>query len=319
MNTRRFATFAWINVVYNLFVIIWGGFVRASGSGAGCGAHWPACNGQLIPRDPSIETLIEFSHRVTSGIALLMLLALVIWAFRIFPAGHRVRRAAVASGVFMVIEAAVGAGLVLLELVAYSEEVARAYWMMGHLVNTFLLMAALTLTAWWGSGGEGVTLRGQGMLVVSFWIAFAGMLVLGASGGIAALGDTLAIGGGISPAESAVVAALIELRILHPIIAIIAGALVVWFAWLARTQRTSPDTLRLSTLLFVLYGLQLALGSLNVALKAPIWLQMVHLLMTNFIWITLILLAASALTSSLLVGAQKVRNYPFDGLTADNS
>jgi len=319
MKSSRFGTFAWFVLIYNLFVIIWGGYVRASGSGAGCGAHWPVCNGELIPREPELETLIEYSHRLTSGLALLLLLALVIWAFRAFPARHRVRRAAVAAGVFMLIEAAIGAGLVLLELVAYSEEVARAYWMVGHLMNTFLLMAALALVAWWGSGKEGITLRGQGIITTSFWVAFAGMLVLGASGGIAALGDTLALGGGISPAESAVVATLVELRIWHPIIAIVAGALVVWFGWEARRRRTSVQTVRLSTMLFVLYGAQLLLGSLNVALKAPVWLQMVHLLMTNLIWVTFILLGAAALSRSLLNVPPNVRNYPVGQLTTGKS
>lgn len=315
MKTTRFGAFAWFVLIYNLFVIVWGGFVRASGSGAGCGAHWPVCNGELIPREPALETLIEYSHRLTSGLALLLLLALVIWAFKAFPARHRVRKTAVAAGVFMLVEAAIGAGLVLLELVAYSEEIARAYWMVGHLMNTFLLMATLALTAWWGSGHEGITLRGQGIVTTSFWIAFAGMLVLGASGGITALGDTLALGGGISPAESAVVATLVELRIWHPIIAIAAGALVVWFGWEARRQRTSAQTVRLSTILFALYGTQLLLGALNVALKAPIWLQLVHLLMTNVIWIVFILLGAAATSRSLLARQSNAGNYPVGQLT----
>lgn len=319
MTAKRFGPYAWIVLAYNLFVIVWGGYVRASGSGAGCGAHWPACNGELIPRGAAMETLVEYSHRLTSGVALIMLLMLVVWAFVAFPARHRVRRAAVAAGVFMLIEAAIGAGLVLLELVAYSEEIARAYWMVGHLMNTFLLMAALTLTAWWGSGHEGITLSGQGSVGWSFWIAFVGMLILGASGGIAALGDTLAIGGGISPTESAVVATLVELRIWHPIIAVVAGALVVWFGWLARTRRSTPETVRLSTLLFVLYGAQLLLGALNVSLKAPIWLQMVHLLMTNLIWITLISLAAAAMTISLQTRETNVSNYPVGQLTTGKS
>lgn len=319
MNAKRFGPFAWFVVFYNLFVIIWGGYVRASGSGAGCGAHWPVCNGQLIPREPAIETLIEYSHRLTSGLALILLAVLVIWAFRVFPSRHRVRRASVAAGIFMLIEAAVGAGLVLLELVAYSEEVARAYWMMGHLLNTFLLMASLTLVAWWGAGNEGAVLRGQGMVGVSFWIAFAAMLILGASGGIAALGDTLTLGGGISPAESAVVATLIELRIWHPIIAIGAGAMVAWFAWTARTRRTTARTVRLSTTLFVLYGVQLLLGALNVSLKAPIWLQMVHLLMTNLIWIVFIVLGATAMGQSLRDRNTNVSNYPVGQLTTPGS
>lgn len=303
-------------VVWNLVVIMWGGYVRASGSGAGCGAHWPACNGEIIPRSPSFETLVEYSHRLTSGIALIGVLILVIWAFRAFPSGDRVRKAAVASAIFLLIEAAIGAGLVLFEYVAYSEEIARAYWMVGHLINTFLLMASLVLTAWWGGGKSGVTLRGQGSVGVSFWVAFAGMFVLASSGGIAALGDTLHIGGGISTTESAVVALLVELRILHPIIAVLAGLLVVWFGYTARTKRPSTDTKRLSTWLFVLFGSQLLIGALNVTLMAPVWMQMVHLFVTNMIWLVFILLGASAMATSLLVKGSSVSNYPVGELTA---
>jgi len=303
VSLNRFARYTWGVVALNLFVIVWGGFVRASGSGAGCGAHWPACNGQLIPRAESVETLIEFSHRVTSGLALLAVVLLLIWAWRAYPRGHVVRVGAVYSMVFMVIEALIGAGLVLLELVAYNVSIARAYWMAGHLVNTFLLVGALVLTAWWASGGERLQVRRQGAVWTTLLLAILAMMVLGASGAVTALGDTLVLGGGISPEESPIVATLVDLRIYHPIIAFVAGAFVALAAWLARVQRQSATTLRLSTWLFGLYGLQLTLGALNVALKAPIWLQMVHLFMTNVIWILLVLLVAAALDHRLAAGS----------------
>ena len=145
--------FAWGVLAYNLAVILWGAYVRASGSGAGCGAHWPLCNGEVIPRAPSVATLIEYSHRLTSGLALLGVVALLVWTWRACAAGHPARRGAVLSLLFIITEAAVGAGLVLFELVADNATMARAMFMAAHLVNTFLLVAALTLTAWWLSGG----------------------------------------------------------------------------------------------------------------------------------------------------------------------
>lgn len=292
---KRFSTFAWGVLGFNILVIVWGAFVRATGSGAGCGSHWPLCNGELIPRAPQIETLIEFSHRITSGIALFGVVALMIWAMRLYPARHRVRRAANASMFFMILEALVGAGLVLFEYVAHNVSIARAYWMAGHLVNTFFLLAALTLTAWWSTGAAPMRLRGQGALLWSFVAAVVGMFVLGASGGITALGDTLVLGAGITPEESPVVATLVDLRIYHPIIAFVVGGLVFLAAWLARSQRTDATTQRLATVVMGLYATQLVLGALNVALKAPVWLQMLHLLMTTSIWILLIVLSASAL------------------------
>lgn len=292
---KRFSTFAWGLLGFNILVIVWGAFVRATGSGAGCGSHWPLCNGELIPRAPQIETLIEFSHRITSGIALFGVVALMIWAMRLYPARHRVRRAANVSMFFMITEALIGAGLVLFEYVAHNVSIARAYWMAGHLVNTFFLLAALTLTAWWSIGAAPMRLRGQGALLWSFGAAVVGMFVLGASGGITALGDTLVLGAGITPEESPVVATLVDLRIYHPIIAFVVGGLVFLAAWLARSQRTDATTQRLATVVMGLYAAQLVLGALNVALKAPVWLQMLHLLMTTTIWILLIVLSASAL------------------------
>lgn len=301
---RRYAQFAWGVVVANVIVIIWGAFVRATGSGAGCGDNWPLCNGEVIPRPERIETLIEFSHRVTSGLALLAVAALLIWAFRAYPKGHIVRKGAAWSMFFMVLEALIGAALVLLQYVAFNISLGRAIWMAGHLVNTFLLLAALTLTAWWAQGGQPLRLRGQGAVGWTLLLAFIGMLMLGMSGAITALGDTLVITGGISPAENALVATLVELRILHPIIAFGVGALVGLAAWIVMSRRPGRTTQQLGRLLIGLYVVQLLAGALNVALRAPVWLQLVHLAFTSVIWILLVMLAAAALarTDAVTVG-----------------
>ena len=302
---RRYVQFAWGVVVANVIVIIWGAFVRATGSGAGCGDNWPLCNGEVIPRPERIETLIEFSHRVTSGLALLAVVALLIWAFRAYPKGHIVRKGAVWSMFFMILEALIGAALVLLQYVAFNVSVGRAIWMAGHLVNTFLLLGALTLTAWWAQGGHPLRLRGQGAVGWTLLLAFIGMLVLGMSGAITALGDTLVITGGISPAENALVATLVELRILHPIIAFGVGALIGLAAWFAMQRRSGRATQQLGRLLIGLYVVQLLAGALNVALRAPVWLQLVHLAFTSVIWILLVLLAAAALAHTAAVTVEK--------------
>ena len=81
----RLARFAWLLLACNIGVILWGAYVRASGSGAGCGSHWPLCNGEVIPRLPATATLIEYSHRLTSGAALLGVVALFVWTRRVRP------------------------------------------------------------------------------------------------------------------------------------------------------------------------------------------------------------------------------------------
>ncbi|HEY0004166.1 MAG TPA: COX15/CtaA family protein, partial [Pyrinomonadaceae bacterium] len=160
MKNRRFAVYAWVVVGWNLAVIVWGALVRATGSGAGCGSHWPLCNGEMIPRAAQAQTLIELTHRLMSGLALILLVLLVVQAFRVYPKKHRVRRGALWSLVFILTEALIGAGLVLLELVGQNASMARAIYMSVHLINTFVLLMMLGLTAWWSSGGQALEWKG---------------------------------------------------------------------------------------------------------------------------------------------------------------
>jgi heme a synthase len=301
MKFPAFAKFAWGVLAYNLLVIGWGAFVRATGSGAGCGQHWPSCNGAVIPRAESVETLIEFSHRVTSGFALLSTVVLLVWAYRIYAPGHRGRRGAVASMILMVIEALLGAGLVLLQLVADNATVGRAVAMALHLMNTFLLIGAITLTAWWASGGRDIVVRDAPLrLRWALGAAFAGMLILGASGAVTALGDTLLHTAGMSPADSPLLATLIELRILHPLIAFAVGGLIWLAIYLAQQGAVDPILRWTGYALLGVYALQLFLGALNVFLQAPVWMQLVHLLVSDVIWILLVIFAAQRLAVSTI-------------------
>src|SRR4051812_9329762 len=103
-----FRRFSLLTLALTLTVILWGAYVRASGSGAGCGSHWPTCNGEVIPRPRSTATVIEFTHRATSGLCLVFIVAQLVWAVRIFPRGHGARRAAGAAALFIASEAAIG-------------------------------------------------------------------------------------------------------------------------------------------------------------------------------------------------------------------
>lgn len=298
MNTKRFAQYSWGVLAYNLLVILWGAFVRATGSGAGCGAHWPLCNGEVVPHTGRLATAIEFSHRLSSGLALILMVGLVVWAFRLYPRGHLVRRGASVSAFFLLTEALLGAGLVLFEYVAANVSVARAYWMAGHLINTFLLLAALTLTAWWASGGQAARWRNQGAVGWSFGLALFGLMILGADGGVTALGDTLVLTAGISPNESAIVAQLVALRIYHPLLAFTVGGLIAVAVWLARTQRPTAAGKRFSQWVIFCFVLQLILGGVNVAFKAPVGIQLLHLLISDLIWISFVLLTVTTLAQA---------------------
>lgn len=288
----RLARFAWFTLAYNLAVILWGAVVRATGSGAGCGAHWPLCNGEVVPRSPSVATLVEFSHRATSGLALLFVVALLVAAWRTRPPGSPTRRAAVASMVLMLTEAAVGAGLVLFQLVADNQSIARALFMAVHLMNTFFLVAALTLTAHWAAGGAAVRWRARPGAAVYAGTMLA-LVVAGISGAVAALGDTLfpamTLEQALATEASATAHALIRLRVLHPVLAVVASALVAVTAW-----RLAAAARGWATAALTLCALQLVVGVVNVLLMAPVWLQILHLLVADLLWIAAVLLGANA-------------------------
>jgi heme a synthase len=294
----RLTRYAWVVLAFNVAVILWGAGVRATGSGAGCGSHWPLCNGEVIPRAAATQTVVEFTHRATSGMALLMVVALLAWVFRERPRFHPARTAAVWSFLFILAEAGVGALLVLLHLVAENRSLARAVVMALHLMNTFLLLGALTLTAHFAAGGARFQWRGGGPLRIAFLVSAAGLMLAGASGAVAALGDTLFPASSLSAAFaqdlSPTAHILLRLRLLHPLIAV-ATAAVLLFTCYRVVQHLGPDAARRATWTAAFVTLQLAAGLVNVALLAPVWLQIVHLFIADLVWMALVLSAATAL------------------------
>jgi heme A synthase len=296
----RFAKYAWFVLAFNLFVILLGAYVRASSSGAGCGSHWPLCNGEVIPRSGAMKTLIEFSHRLTSGLALILVVVLLVWAFRTFARRHPARTGAALAMVFIMTEALIGAGLVLLEYVAENKSMWRAVWISGHLVNTFLLIGVLTFTAWAATTNRRLhlpLLHGQGNII--FALALVATLILGISGAVSALGATLfpvnSIAEGLQQDFSAASHQLARLRLIHPILSLIVSALLIYTARAVRTWRPDEGPKRIANWLVLFIGIQLAAGALNLLLHAPIWLQIVHLLLSDLIWIALVLLTFTVL------------------------
>ena len=153
MALSRFARLAWGTLGFNVLVMAWGAYVRATFSGDGCGSHWPLCNGEGVTHSQRVKTLVEASHRGSAGVAMVLAYALTVWAFRARPKGDPVRRTTAWASVFVSMEAVIGAVIVLFKLVSHDESKARALSICLHLSNTFVLLTWLTLTAHYASGG----------------------------------------------------------------------------------------------------------------------------------------------------------------------
>ncbi|MGE5603252.1 MAG: COX15/CtaA family protein [Nitrososphaerales archaeon] len=295
---RRYATFAWGVLGYSVLVILWGAFVRATGSGAGCGSHWPLCNGAVVPRAAQVETLIEFAHRLTSGLSVILIGALILWGWRLSTSGQPIRTTLVASGAFIILEALIGAWLVLAGLTAQNDSIGRAISVALHLINTFLLLASLALAAWWASGGERIRLAGQGWMLAGWLVALVAVLVVGMSGAVTALGDTLfpsaSLTEGFRADFSPTAHILTRLRVLHPMIAVGSAVFAILLARLIATRRPDERTRLLSNAAISLLLAQIMAGALNVALLAPVWMQILHLALAVSVWLSVILLGASA-------------------------
>jgi cytochrome c oxidase assembly protein subunit 15 len=289
--------FAWGVLAYFIAVILWGTLVRATGSGAGCGAHWPLCNGTVLQHSPRVDTMIEFTHRITSGISLLSVVGLLIWASAGTVRGHLARAAAIASVVFTLLEAVLGALLVKLGYTAQSQSPLRPAFLALHLANTLLLLAALTLTAHLLSRDKGY-LRGAVRFVAPFGavVAIVVVMAVGITGSLAALGDTLfpatSLGLALAQDFSSTSGWLVRWRWMHPTVAFFASIFLIWLLVRA-AQRGNPwDNRRLSALVLFLLATVYSLGILDVVLLAPLWIQVAHLLAADTLWASLVVLTA---------------------------
>jgi cytochrome c oxidase assembly protein subunit 15 len=286
--------FAWGVLVYNVLVVLWGAVVRATSSGAGCGDHWPLCNGVVVQSHPRLATSIELAHRMSAGVTVIAVLLLLIWVFRRTVAGHLARITVVAAAVFIFNESLLGALLVLLRLTADNRSPARAVYLSLHLVNTLLLLGALALTAHFLSRGEAFDRHKvrfkQRTPAITGLVA---ILIVGASGTLAALSDTLFPAGSVAAALAADFSNgsswLQRVRFVHPVSAVIAGLFIGWL--LLRSFSQSAER-RPETWVLTLLAVQCLLGVADMVLLTPLWMQILHLLGADLLWIALIVLTA---------------------------
>jgi cytochrome c oxidase assembly protein subunit 15 len=285
--------YGWCVVAYNILVILWGNVVSATGSGNGCGDHWPLCGGTVVQHWKTTASIIEFSHRATSGIDVLAMVALVGWVWNAMPRRHLARLASAAAMALTLTEGLLGALLVLLHHTGTDQSPMRAFWFSLHLTNTLLMLAALALTAHFLGR---ITGRMRGGVEVRYsLVAVVGLLatlIVGVSGSLAALGDTLypsrslaeAFAQDFSPHANW----LLHIRWIHPTLSLFAGA---WILFLVAKSRSAGNR-QLGSFVAAMVGVQIALGIADVLLLAPTWLQVTHLLGADLLWISLVVLSA---------------------------
>lgn len=293
--------YAWFVLAFSVLVVVWGGFVRASLSGDGCGDSWPLCHGKLVPWGAPLKTIVEVVHRQTSGLAFLLVLGLLIATFRTFPRGHIARKGAVGSMVFIVTASLIGAALVIFGWVVDDRSLGRAVVFPFHVMNTFFLLGFLTLTALWIGGVPAPRLKTPDRLGLYALLLLATLVIMGMSGAFSALGGTLSPTRGLTPeilqSQDPVVRAVATLKALHPVIAVIGTLVLLATAAKLVRARPSPRTRRIANALVGLVVVEILLGVMTIVFRASIPLALAHLLVADLMWVAGMMLGAVALAS----------------------
>ncbi|MGI4827704.1 MAG: COX15/CtaA family protein [Janthinobacterium lividum] len=286
-------SFAAVALGWMVLVVLEGAIVRATGSGAGCGSHWPLCNGDFVPHHPRLATVIEFTHRSMTGICTMLVAGVIGWTFLIQPKGSRVRKAAVWSGLLLITEALLGAVLVLGGYVEHNASNARVLVQCVHFTNTMLLLGALSLAWWWQRSRQPFQLQHPAACRTAL-LALAFTILTGATGSVAALADTLFPAANLQSAWLADFSSssplLIRMRWMHPAASAGTFVLIGTLAFLVDEGRRK--------LLLSLLGFQFMLGVADVLALAPVTLQVLHLLGADLLWIALVCTAADVLLAT---------------------
>lgn len=303
---KYFSAYIWFYLFLNIIVILDGALVRATNSGAGCGAYWPLCQGSVLPDLSVLNTLIEFTHRVGSGVIGIGALVLVLGAFLLYPIKHLVRRGALFILLFVILEALLGAALVLFGLVENNTSAARIWMMALHLTNTFLLLASIALTAGWAGGFVNSFLLFKvpqqairHISRTSAWVCLILLLLTGVTGALTALSDTLfkptAIAQNLYEDFFAPAHILQMLRMFHPFVALVTSGILGYIvsvksAFFSHQSLQSSKSFKvIAVFLLVFIVVQIVVGMSNLLFFTPIVLQLVHLFIADILWILSVL------------------------------
>ena len=349
---KRFAKLAWIVLIYAVFTVLLGAFVRSSVSGDGCGTSWPLCDGgTLLPHMPGLENvgiadlfgkltnpgayagqigevraellrkIVEFSHRSSTLPLVLGVVALFGWGRFAFPRKSLVRVGTGIAVLFIVFESLIGAVLVKKGLVTNDASQMRALMMPVHLISTFVLLTGLSMTAWYSSGKARLQLRDQGALGGLALLGLALTLWVSLNGSFSALGGMIYHYASHQELFAAATAPdapfLVAAKVRHPYGAAGIAMVLSLVGGLLMHLRPSADTRRFAYSLWFLLTAQMLCGIVSVLLMAPPYMQILHLALADVLWIDLVLLCASALAVGVPhVEMQHIPRAVLDGARA---
>lgn len=278
---------SWSLVAYTVLIILWGAWVRLSGSGDGCGDHWPLCNGEMIPVERASKTWVEYSHRISTALYGVVILVQIWLSRRYFTRHHPARFWAIITLIFTITEALIGRQLVKSGLVNESTDISRLLVMPLHVVNTSLLLFSGVMTA--ESIRYGDTPRQQ----LSPEIKRRGLLYLTGLTIVLITGAIAALGSHLLPSESLLHGLThdlapdshpaVRLRILHPVLALALPVLMLLFAQLSGIVVPGSSQARWYTRFSITLIVAMGIGLATLSLLAPVWLKLTHLLMTNLL------------------------------------
>ena len=291
-------SYAKAGLYLSILSILAGAFVRATGSGDGCGATWPTCKGRIIPALSDTSELIEFSHRSVSGV--LLIVTLIIFAkTRKFQKDSLVRTVTNYLTFFVIFEALIGAVIVIFEWVGLNSSLPRIIAVPIHLVNTFGLLGcyAILYKILDENIEEIISMFNKNFIFISSLF-----LLSGATGSIAALADVL------FPSASFIEGFLADfdrtseiltrLRILHPIVS--SALSIVLYVYSIRINK--KYNIRVKPLQ-ILILVAVFLGFLNVLSNIILPLSILHLAIADFLWISYIYVSIDLVKNNLSINS----------------
>ncbi|UOF01814.1 COX15/CtaA family protein [Bdellovibrio reynosensis] len=290
MNLTRFKNFAFALLAYTVLVILWGAWVRISHSGDGCGDTWPLCHGQLIPEAQRGKTWVEYGHRLMSGLYGFAVIYFWWMARKLYPTGHFARKAALATLIFTITEALLGAKLVLFKLVTTNDTPYRAFVMALHQLNSFLLTGAVALTFAAALASHELPKENSKDKVYKFLPLV--IIVIGITGAWASLSNSLFpthnLWEGLMADFASESHFLVRLRGLHPLLATLGGGSLALYFWLkAQSNDTKLIQERSVQMSLALIGAMI-FGVATLVLHAPVWMKIGHLAIAHTIWVLLL-------------------------------